>query len=175
MMKRFVFFIVLSTLCLGILYAQQLTRVGIVDLPRVYTTFFRDSRAVREFEERRTLFEREVTRMTTDIRNLQTRRADAIQRDDQAEVIRLDNEIHRRSENLRNFHQARTEQLETERRGLMQSGTFLNDVHAAIRFVAESEGYTLVLDSKATPGIIWNSMMIDITDNVIRRLQASSR
>jgi outer membrane protein len=174
-MKRFVFVVVLSSLCIGFLFAQQLTRVGIIDLPRVYTSFMRDSTAARQFEERRAAFERDVTRQTTDIRNLQTRRADAIQRNDQAEVIRLDAEIHTRSENLRNFHQARTEQLETERRGLMQSGTFLNEVHNAIRFVAEREGYTLVLDSSATAGILWNSQLIDITDNVIRRLQTSSR
>ena len=174
-MKRFVFLIVLSVLCMGFLYGQQLTRVGLVDLQRVYTTFYSQSREVREFNEKRAAFEREIANQSNAIRTLQQRRADAIQRNDQAEVTRLEREINTLSENLRNFHATRTEQLENESRNLTRSESFLNTVNQAVRFVAESEGYTLIFDSKATPGILWNSQMIDITDTVIRRLQTTSR
>jgi len=160
---------------MGFLYGQQLTRVGLVDLQRVYTTFYSQSREVREFNEKRAAFEREITNQSNAIRTLQQRRADAIQRNDQAEVTRLEREINTLSENLRNFHATRTEQLENESRNLTRSESFLNTVNQAVRFVAESEGYTLIFDSKATPGILWNSQMIDITDTVIRRLQTTSR
>jgi len=175
MFKRIVIFLLLSLICLGTVYSQQITRFAVVDLPRVYTAFFRESRAVREFEERSSRVQNEIDRMTRDIQNLRTRHADAIQRDDQNEIIRLESEINRRTEHLRNFYQARTEQLDNERRNLMQSSSFLNQVHDEIRFIAESEGFSMVLNLRDNPSIIWYSHTVDITDKLIQSLQTRAR
>jgi outer membrane protein len=160
---------------LGLVFGQQITRIAVVDLPRVYTAFFRDSRAVREFEERSARVQSDIDRMSREIQELRSRHADAILRDDQSEMLRLETQINRRTENLREFYQARTAELENQRRNLMQSGSFLNQIHDEIRFIAESEGYSIVLDLKNTPGIVWNSNTIDITERLIQSLQTRSR
>jgi len=155
-MKRVIIFLLLNIICIGFTFSQQITRMAVVDLPRVYTAFFRESRAVREFEERATRVQNDIDRMTKEIQDLRSRHADAISRDDQTEMIRLEAQINRRTENLREFYQARMTELERQKSNLMQSDSFLRQVHDEIRFVAESEGYSAVFDIKNTPGIVWH-------------------
>ena len=175
MFKRVIIFLMLTFICAGFTFAQMITRVAVVDLPRVYTEFFRESRAVREFEERSARVQADINRMTADIQTLRTRHADAIASDNQSDMIRLETEINRRTANLREFYQARMTELETQRSRLMQSSSFLNQVHDEIRFIAESEGYTVVFNLKETPGIVWNSPTVDITEKLISSLQTRNR
>jgi len=176
MFKRLLFFVLLAASCMAIVYGQQqITRIGVIDLPKVYQSFFAESRAVREWEERSAGIQREIDRMTRDINNLKTRLADAIQQNNQSEVNRLENEINRQAENLRNFYQGRTEQLERERQNLMQSGNFLDQVYNEIRIIGESEGFTMVLNRANSPFIVWYSSSVDITDKLIANLRRSRR
>ena len=173
MLKKFLFFLLLNVSC--VLYAQQLTRFAVVDLPKVYTAFFRDSRAVRQFEERSARVQSDIDRITREIQELRSRHADAVLRDDQNEALRLENQIFRRSEFLRDFYQTRTAELENEKRRLMQSGSFLEQVHDEIRYIAESEGFSMVIDMKDFRGLIWYSPTVDITDRLIANLLTKSR
>ena len=175
MFKRVIIFLLLNLLCLGFVHSQMITRMAVVDLPRVYTTFFQQSRAVREFQQRSERVQADIDRMQKEIQDLRTRHADAILKDDQTEMLRLETQINRRTENLREFYQTRTTELDNQRKNLMQSSSFLNQVHDEIRFIAESEGFTAVFDIKSTPGIIWHSPTVDITDKLIQSLQNRSR
>ena len=174
MCKRIFLFLLINAACFGALYAQQLTRIAVVDLPRVYTEFFQESKAVRDFEERTARVQRDLDRMQKEIQDLRTRHADALLRNDENAIIRLETDINRKQENLRNFFQARTAELDTARKNLMQSGEFLNQVHNEIRFIAESEGFTNVFDIKNTPGMVWFSPSVDITDKLIQSLRAKA-
>jgi len=161
-----------NTVFLG---AQQLTRFAVVDLPKVYTAFFRDSRAVRQFEERSQKVQSEIDKMTKEIQDLNSRKLDASLSGDQNEVLRLDNLIYRRSEFLKDYYKTKTAELDDQKKKLMQSGSFLDQVYDEIRYIAESEGYTMVLNMKETPGIIWYSTTVDITDKLIQNLVSKSR
>ena len=156
-------------------FSQQLTRFAVVDLPRVYTTFFRDSRAVREFEERSARVQTEVDRMTREIQELRSRQVDTAMRGDQSESLRLENEIYRRTEFLRDYYNTKTAELEDQKRRLSQSDAFYTQVSDEIRSIAESEGYSMVLNLKENTGILWFSPTVDITDKVIQNLQNRSR
>ena len=173
MLKKVLFLLLLNVSCL--LYSQQLTRFAVVDLPRVYTAFFQESRAVRQYEERVARVQADIDRMTREIQDLRSRYADAILRDDDSEAFRLEALIQRRSENLRDFHQIRMTELENERRRLMQSGSFLDQIYDEIRFIAEREGYTMVINKSENNGIVWYSNTIDITDMLIQSLLTRAR
>jgi outer membrane protein len=41
-----------------------------------------------------------------------------------------------------------------------------------IRLIAESEGYSMVLNLKENTGIIWHSPTVDITEKVIQNLRS---
>jgi len=171
MKKRILIFILL--IVSSFLYAQQLTRIAVVDMPKVYTAYFKDSRAVRQFEEKSAKVQSDIDKMTKEIQDLKSRHADALLRDDQSEVLRLDNLIYRRSEYLREFYQTRTAELENEKKKLMQSGSFLDQVYDEIRYIAESEGYSMVMEKNNN--ILWFSNTIDITDKLITNLQKKQR
>jgi outer membrane protein len=154
------------------LYSQQLTRIAVIDLPKVYSAFFRESRIVREFEERSAAVQTEIDKMTREIQELRSKRIDLVNQGDQAGALRLENEIYRKSEFLREYYTIKTAELEDQRRKLAQSDSFMEQVHGEIRSIAESEGYTLVLPVK---DVIWYSPTVDITDKVIQNLANRSR
>ena len=156
------------------LQAQQLTRFAVVDLPKVYMAFFMDSRAVREFEERSARVQADIDRMTREIQELKSRQVDAVAQGNQTEALRLENEIFRRTEFLREYYQTKTAELEAQKRTLSQSGSFLEQVYDEIRYIAESEGYSIVINLKENNSILWYSPTVDITDKLIQNLLAKS-
>jgi outer membrane protein len=172
MLKKTVIFMLLNVSCL--LYGQQLTRLAVVDLSKVYTAFFRESRAVREFEERSARVQSDIDRMTREIQELRSRHADAVLRDDQSEALRLETQINRRSEFVRDYYQTKTAELDRQRANLMRSGSFLEQVYDEIRFIAESEGYTTVVNLNDNKGIVWYSPTVDITEKLIQNLLTRS-
>jgi outer membrane protein len=157
------------------LEAQQLTRFAVVDLPRVYTAFFRDSRDVREFEERSARVQREIDRMTAEIQTLKSRQADAVLKGEQDQSLRLENEIYRKSEFLKEYYRLKTAELEDQKKRLTQSGSFREQVFGEIRYIAESEGYSMVINVKDSDGILWYSPTVDITDRLIQNLQEKAK
>ncbi|MDR0495963.1 MAG: OmpH family outer membrane protein [Treponema sp.] len=169
----FLFFFV----CLGAasVFAQQLTRFAVVDLPKVYTAFFRDSRAVREFEERAARVQTEINKMTKDIQELKSKHADAVLAGDQSQALRLETEINKKSDFLREYYNVKTAELEEQKKKLSQSESFLDQVYNEIRYIAEFEGYSMVLNLKESTGILWYSPTVDITNKVIENLLDKSR
>jgi len=173
-MKKVVLFF-LFICCAGAVFAQQLTRFAVVDLPKVYAAFFRDSRAVREFEERSARVQTEIDRMTKDIQDLKSKHADVVLSGDQTQALRLENEINRKSDFLREYYTTKTAELEEQKRKLTQSNSFLEQVYGEIRFIAESDGYSMVLNLKENKDILWYSPTVDITDKLIQNLLDKAR
>jgi outer membrane protein len=157
------------------LYSQQLTRFAVIDLPKVYSVYFRESRIVREFEERSAGIQAEIDKMTREIQELRSRRIDLVNQGDQTGALRLENEIYRKQEFLKEYYAVKTTELEDQRRKLSQSDSFLEQVYGEIRSIAESEGYSMVMNLKESSGIIWYSPTVDITDKVIQNLANRSR
>ena len=113
--------------------------------------------------------------MTREIHEMQSRRMDAISAGDQLSALRLENEIRGSTEFLREFHAVRTAELESRRRALAHSDEFLGQLYSEIRFVAEREGFTMVLNLNDNPSILWHSPTVDITDSLITSLLARRR
>ena len=155
----------------GNLASQQLTRFAVVDLTRVYVSFFSESRAVRDFEERSARVQTEIDRMTAEINTLKANLIAAEFQGNQTQVLRLEAEINRKTDYLREYYQLRTAELETQKATLLQSGSFLEQVYDEIRYIAESEGYSMVLNLKENTGIVWYSPTVDITDKLITSLR----
>jgi outer membrane protein len=170
-MKKSAFLIlILAGFLSSSLGAQQLTRFAVVDLPRVYVAFFRDSRAVREFEEKSTRVQNDIDRMTAEIQELKNRQISTEFQGNQEQALRLESEINRKTDYLREYYRLKTAELESQKNKLTQSGAFLEQVYDEIRFIAESEGYSMVLNLKENTGILWYSPTVDITDKLIQNL-----
>jgi len=150
--------------------AQQITRFAVVDLPQVYMAFFRESRAVRDFEERSARVQADIDRMTNEIQTLRVNLVNAQANGNMEQALQIEAEINRRSNFLRDFHRTRTAELEAQRVRLTQDDAFLNQVFDEIRFIAESEGFSMVLNLHENNGIVWFSPTVDITSRLITNL-----
>jgi outer membrane protein len=168
----------LVSICFGFasaVYAQQITRFAVVDLPQVYMAFFSESRAVRDFEAQSARVQADINRMTAEIQTLRTNMVNAQAQGNQEQALRLEADIARRSDFLVEFHRTQTANLQAQMARLSQSDTFLNQVFDEIRFIAESEGFSMVLNLHDNNGIVWFSPTVDITDRLISNLLASAR
>jgi len=169
-MKKLLLLFMICFCLISAAQAQQITRFAVVDLPKVYMAFFRESRAVREFEERSARVQSEIDRMTTEIQNMRISLVNAQVQGNQQQALRLEVEINRRSDFLKEYYKTKTAELETQKNKLTQSSAFLEQVYDEMRFIAESEGYSMVLNLKENTGILWYSPTVDITDKLIQSL-----
>ena len=174
-MKKVIFAVLLVCGAVASIPAQQLTRFAVVDLTRVYSVFFLESGPVRQLEQDSAAVQAEINRMTQEIQGMNSLRVGAIAAGDQLQALRLENDIRGRTEFLREFHAVRTAELEARRRALAHSDEFLGQIYSEIRFVAEREGFTMVLNLNDNPSILWHSATVDITDSLIDSLLARRR
>jgi outer membrane protein len=113
--------------------------------------------------------------MTAEIQTLKTSQINAEFQGNQELALRLESEINRKSEYLKEYYKLKTAELESQKSRLTQSGSFLEQVYDEIRYIAESEGYSMVLNLKENTGILWYSPTVDITDKVIQNLMNKAR
>lgn len=149
--------------------AEQLTTVGIIDISKVYNSFYRDSRAVRELEELRERYQAEIDREVGELEDLKEDLAQAQDRGNQTRIEQLNSEISRQRRYVEDLTRRRREQLQQRQQNLV-SDDFLNRLQQAIVYVAESEGYTVVIRTDQE-GLQWWSPEVDISDLVLERLR----
>jgi len=168
------YYFILMLLAAFPVFGEQLTTVGIVDVTKVSTAFFRDSQAVRELEDLTNRLQREIDGITAEINQLKDRKLQAENAGNEAQALRLDEEIYNKTNYLKDFFRVRNAQLQERRNRLAESSTFLAQLQQAISFVAEDQGYNVILKS-SDPNLLWWSHQVDITDRVIARLLTGSR
>ena len=173
-MKRVLASVILAAAFVVPAASQQLTRLAVVDLQRVFTTFYRDSKAVRDFEERSARVQSEVDRMTADIQVLQRDKVEAERTQDTERVLRLESDLYKKTAFLQEYFRVKTAELEDQKKKLSQSSAFFQQVHDEIGLVAEKEGYSMVLNLRESTGILWYSHTVDVTDLVIQSLNTKA-
>mgnify|MGYP005836775025 FL=1 len=160
-----VFFFLLPLTLMG----QQLTTVGIVDIGKVTMAFYRDSQAVRELEEMTKRLQGELDAITLEINQLKERQLEAEGVGNKTLSLQLEEQITSKTNYLREYYRIKNAQLQERRNRLAESSSFLSELQQAITFVAEEQGYSVILKS-SDPNLVWWSKQVDITDLVIQRL-----
>ncbi len=151
------------------LIAQQLTTVGIVDIGKVTMAFYRDSQAVRELEEMTKRLQGELDAITAEINQLKERQLEAERMGNKTLSLQLEEQITSKTNYLREYYRIKNAQLQERRNRLAESSSFLSELQQAISFVAEDQGYSVILKS-SDPNLVWWSKQVDITELVIQRL-----
>ena len=154
----------------GALPAQQLiTNIGLVDLQVVTTAYFRESTAVRDLYADRDRIDAERARLEVQIFELEARKLRAEQDGRNQEALRIADQMFAQKQHLRDFVSVMNRQLSQRQALLAESDAFLGELAAAIEFVAESRGLSLVLD-KNNVTLLYFLPEIDITELVIAEL-----
>ena len=76
MNKKFICILVCLFVFLGVSFAQTMTRFGVVDTARVYSTYFRDSAAVRNYEQKKAEFQKKINEKTEELKTLNQKMID---------------------------------------------------------------------------------------------------
>ena len=172
-MKRIILVALLLPLFAGVVAAEQLTTVAIVNIDRVYNTFYRDSQEVRELERLRREYQEEIDAQVRELESLRQRHTIALDQNNSFTANRLETQIADKERFIEDLARRRRSQLEARQTRLL-SDDFLNRMQQAIQFVAESEGYTVVMRTDSE-GLQWWSSAVDISDKVLARLRTVSR
>ncbi len=167
----------LLTVLVGLLpvlasFADQITRVGIIDIEKIYSIYFRESKAVMDLQERQAVLVRDLKRIDDEIADMESRKLEADGRGDTTESLRLDQEIFRRRQYREDYKRVKSQQLRKLAESLYQSDKFLDELSDAIQFVAESEGFSMILNnsSQYRQSFLYYTKEIDITEKVIQEL-----
>ncbi|MEI6386853.1 MAG: OmpH family outer membrane protein [Spirochaetota bacterium] len=159
--------------------AQQITRIAVVDLGKIIIAYSRDSAVLHDFEAKKASIQLEIDSMSTEIKTLKARKAEADKAKDAPSSARLEADIAKRTDAFRVFVRAKQEELDTEAGKINASDAFMQLVYSNIQSVAETEGYSLVLNLRSADSVmsavLWYSPMIDITDKVIAAMLGKAR
>lgn len=152
------------------LSAQQITRFAVVDTARVYSSFYRDSRNVRDYESKKTQYQAEMQRMSDQIKALRQQKVDASSLNEQTKVASLEAEIASKTNILLDYTKAKNAELDSLKKKLLTDDDFYSLLYEEIRKIGEADGYSMVLSLQEGVSIIWYSPTVDITDKLIRNM-----
>jgi outer membrane protein len=153
------------------LFAQQITRFGVVDMSRVYASGSRNTAAMQNYESKREEFQAEIDRQTEELKQLQSRKAEYERLGNNSGVRQIDDQIRRKVDSLTSYSNSKNRELETLRGKLEGGDPFYGQLHAILGKVAESEGFSMILSLQQSNGILWYSPTVDVTDKVIAELR----
>lgn len=172
--KKLLVLAILGICAVAALSAQQITRIAVIDLQKVYMTYYKDSQAVRNFEEEKLRVQQEIQRMSDEIRQLESRRLELERGGDFTAAQQLAGQLIQKIQFLADYRRIKQNEIDEKGRNLAETNTFVQNLHRTISTVAEGEGYSIVVSSRNNDVVVvWFSPMIDITDKVIQALIGS--
>lgn len=159
------------------LFAQQITRVAVIDLQKVYMTYYKDSQAVRAFEDEKQRVQDEIKRLGDEIKVLQQKRLEVLATGDAQALKTFDDGLYRKAQFLSDYVKVKQADLDAKAQALSNTSSFVQMLYRAVQSLSETEGYSLVISSRNADSVgssvVWFSPMIDITDKVIQALLGS--
>ena len=170
MKKLFVSITILFCVSVSSVFAQQITKFGVVDTAKVYNAYFRNSAPIRNFEKKKAEFQEEINKRTDELRSMQQKKLEYEKDGKDAQVLKIESEILKKTEYLTEYTNAKNVELETLQRSLQTSDEFYKKLYSTLSRIAESGGYSMILSLQESNAILWYSSSVDITSQVISEL-----
>ena len=156
----------------GTAFGEQITRVGVLDIEKVYSVYFRESRAVKELQEKRAEVLREIGRIDEEVLALESQKLQAESDRNSDLALRLDTEIFKKKQYRDDYRRIKMDQLRKMSERVSLSDAFLDELVSAIQFVAEAEGFSVILNKSGQfeQFFFFYTKEVDITEKVIQEL-----
>ena len=151
-------------------FAQQITKFGVVDTAKVYNAYFRNSAPVRNYDRKKSEFQQEINKYTDELQKLQSKKVEYEKNGNDALVLKTDAEITKRKDFLIEYTNAKNAELESMQKTLQGSDAFYNKLYDTLSKVAEAGGYSMILSLQQSNSILWYSNSVDVTEQVIAEL-----
>jgi outer membrane protein len=172
-MKRLSIAAIVLFVLAGSAFAAKLTMVAVVDLNRIVSDYFKESGSWREIERLTEKTEENIAERKDEINRLKERRLEARQEDNKKLVLSLEEEIRKKEEYLKEYNRIMSERINSRRENLLTSSDFSREILKAVQYIAEQEGYSIVLRKK-DPNILHYNKEVDITEIVLAHLRHQS-
>lgn len=151
-------------------FAQQITKFGVVDTAKVYNVYFRNSAPVRNYDRKKSEFQQEINKYTDELQKLQSKKVEYEKNGNDALVLKTDAEITKKKDFLIEYTNAKNAELESMQKTLQGSDAFYNKLYDTLSKVAEAGGYSMILSLQQSNSILWYSNSVDVTEQVIAEL-----
>lgn len=169
-MKKNIFIFILVSVVTFSMSAEQLSKIGIVNFSRIVEDYFAESSAWREIDSMREKYNTGKDEILDEIDELKMDKLEAENNNDEIKRLKLEDEIYTKQEYLKEFHSIWQNRINDKIQGVYQSSTFTAEILDAISYVAESEGYSMIMRTQ-DPNILWYNHEIDVTELVLDRLR----
>ena len=171
-MKRLLIAVILIAAAASSLWAEQITKVAVLDYSRILAAFYADSAEVRRIEEIKKAFADEVRRLQDEIQGLEERKLEAENRGDSRAALELDDRIQERKQYFQEYTRVRGNQIQRALTDLSSSNALAQEILKEVQFIAETHGFSIVI-KRSDPNLLWWSYETDITELVLERLMGS--
>lgn len=168
-MKLRVLFILTIFTSLVSLGANDLTKIGVVDINEVYTRFIKESADARKFDVFKRSIEEEISKRKIEIDQIDKKLIEARDDDNEDLVAELESDLQIRKINLQEYSRYKNKELNARISSDATKEDFSRSLQDAIREVGLQNGYSIIMQSK-DPNIIWYHKDIDVTELVIQNL-----
>ncbi len=174
-MRRACFVVLLALIGLP-LAAQQVTAVAICNWTQVLTTSYKESKSVRELEDMRQSILKESQAIARDVADLENQKLDADQAGNKDLSLQLEKKLADRKAYLDDYRRIKNDAYRRQAEKVLSSVQFIKEIRDAIHFVAEEQGFALVLRSDGPYADLFldNIPEVDITQKVIARIYSQA-
>jgi outer membrane protein len=169
--RKTVPFIILFLLVVaGATYAQQVTKIAVVNSQKAFETCAEGKKALAQLQDKDTKIKTDLQKMDDAIRLLENRMNTGRLTMTSDALMGLQADIDRQTTARKRYEEDATRDAQQLSANLIQK--IRTEMIAIIEALAKEKGYELVLDT-ATSGVVTASPTIDITDEVVKRYDAS--
>jgi len=154
----------------GAAYAQQVTKIATVDSQKAFGDSVEGKRAMAQLQDKGTKIKADIQKMDDSIRLLENRMNTGRLTMTNEALIALQADIDKKTTDRKRYEEDASRDAQQLQANLIQR--IRVEMVAIIEALAKEKGLELVLDT-TTSGVITASPTIDITDEVIKRYDAS--
>jgi outer membrane protein len=168
-MKRIILLIIVLVVCLGDVYSQQ--RYGFVDTEYILNKIPDYKNAQEQLDQFSKKWQNEIESVAAEIKELHAKyRADEVFLSSEMREKR-EKEIHDKevlAQKLQQKYFGRNGELYKKRQELMKP--IQDDIYEAIKEIAKSGSYGMIIDRANGPTIIYSNSKFDLSDKVLYKL-----
>lgn len=150
-------------------FAEDLTKVGVVNINEVYTRFIKESADARKFDELKRAIQEEISRRKIEIDQIDRSLIEARDDDNQDLVAELESDLQIKKINLQEYTKYKNMDLNARISSDATKTDFSNKLQDAIRAVGLQHGFSVIFQS-TDPNLIWYNNDVDVTELVIQNL-----
>lgn len=165
-MKRILLLLIFTSIALG---ANELTKVGVIDVNKVYQRYIKDSAKARKFDKYKAQLEKDISTRKIEIDQIEQELIKARDDDDESLVAELESDLQVKKLNLQEYVRHKNRELNALISTDASKREFSEKLQDAVSRIASREGYSIIM-VKRDPAIFWYHNEVDITEQVIQGL-----